>query len=106
MEVPLRRGRGFDDHDRGESNLVAIVNGVFAHQAFGADDPIGRRVRLGRVDSTTPWLTVVGVIGDVRHPAIDGRPRPEISLPLAPAPASILTPPPPTPPHPPAPPPP
>src|SRR5258708_31460910 len=84
MEVPLRRGRGFDDHDRGESNLVAIVNGVFAHQAFGADDPIGRRVRLGRVDSTTPWLTVVGVIGDVRHAAIDGRPRPEIYVPLAP----------------------
>ncbi len=83
MEVPLRRGRGFDDHDRGESNLVAIVNGVFAHQAFGADDPIGRRVRLGRVDSTTPWLTVVGVIGDVRHAAIDGRPRPEIYVPLA-----------------------
>ena len=36
---------------------------AFAHQAFGADDPIGRRVRLGRADSS--WLTVVGVSPDI-----------------------------------------
>jgi putative ABC transport system permease protein len=82
MEVPLRRGRSFDDHDRGQSDRVAIVNGVFAQQAFGADDPVGRRVRLGRADSTSPWLTVVGVIGDVRHTAISATPQPEIYVPL------------------------
>jgi len=82
MEVPLLRGRGLDDHDRADGRPVALVNGVFAREAFGAADPIGRRVRLGRVDSTSPWLTVVGVIGDVRHTAIHSRPEPEIYVPL------------------------
>jgi putative ABC transport system permease protein len=83
MAVPLLRGRGFDDRDRAESGLVALVNATFAQRAFGAGDPIGRRVRLGRVDSDAPWLTVVGVVGDVRHTAINASPQPEIYVPLA-----------------------
>jgi len=82
MEVPLLRGRGFDEHDREPSGRAAIVNGVFARQAFGAGDPVGRRVRLGRADSASPWLTVVGVIGDVRHTAIQTAPEAEIYVPL------------------------
>jgi putative ABC transport system permease protein len=82
LEIPVRRGRGFDDRDRDASAPVAIVNGVFARQAFGAEDPLGRRVRLGRVDSPSPWLTVVGVIGDVRHTAVNAGPEPEIYVPL------------------------
>jgi putative ABC transport system permease protein len=83
MEVPLLRGRGFEPRDADTSEAVAVVNATFAQRAFGANDPIGRRVRLGRVDSDAPWLTVVGVIGDVRHTAVQDRPQPEIYVPLA-----------------------
>jgi putative ABC transport system permease protein len=82
LEIPLVRGRAFDDHDREESGRVAIVNGVFARQAFGAEDPVGRRVRLGRIDAPSAWLTIVGVIGDVRHTAVTAEPGPEIYVPL------------------------
>ena len=82
MEVPLLRGRGFEPRDVGTSEAVAVVNATFAQQAFGANDPIGRRVRLGRVGSDAPWLTVVGVVGDVRHTAVQERPQPEIYVPL------------------------
>jgi putative ABC transport system permease protein len=82
LEIPVRRGRGFDDRDRDARAPVAIVNGVFARQAFGTEDALGRRVRLGRVDSPSPWLTVVGVIGDVRHTAVTAGAEPEIYVPL------------------------
>ena len=83
LEVPLLRGRGFDERDRDGTAPVAIVNAVFAHEAFGEEDPLGRRVRLGRADSKAPWLTVVGVVGDVRHSTVTAGPEPEIYVPVA-----------------------
>ena len=83
LEIPLLRGRGFDDRDRADKDPVALVNGVFARQAFGAEDPVGRRVRLGAADSSSPWVTIVGVVGDVRHTAIADGPDAEIYVPLA-----------------------
>jgi predicted permease len=83
LEVPLRRGRGFDDRDREDGMPVAIVNGELARQAFGAEEPLGRRLRLGSVDSPSRWLTIVGVVGDVRHTAVADGAEPEVYVPLA-----------------------
>jgi putative ABC transport system permease protein len=46
---------------------------------WGGDDPIGRRVRIGGADS--PWKTVVGIVGDVRHAQLTEGPRPQMYLP-------------------------
>ena len=65
LDIPLVAGRFFTDADRPGSLDVAIVNRAFAAEFFHNQDPIGRRVRLGKSKSTAPWVTIVGVVGDM-----------------------------------------
>jgi putative ABC transport system permease protein len=66
MGIPLR-GRDFTSADRNGTDLVVIINEVLRERYFKDVDPIGRRFRLGRFDSPSPWMTIVGVSGNVRH---------------------------------------
>jgi putative ABC transport system permease protein len=79
MGIPVVRGRAFAPEDRPDSEGVAVVNTALVDRVFPAEEPIGRRVRLGS-GSTGPWTTVVGVIGSVRHASLEEKPRPEIYL--------------------------
>lgn len=67
MGIPLMRGRYFGKEDRPDSPVVLIVNQTLARRYWPGQDPIGKRVKgfdaRGRHDD---WLTVVGVVGDVR----------------------------------------
>jgi putative ABC transport system permease protein len=74
MGIPLREGRDFGPGDTKDGDPVVIVNESFARQHWPQGAPIGRRLRTGN----TPWLSVVGVVGDIRHlgPAVP--PRAEI----------------------------
>jgi len=83
LEIPLAEGRRFDSRDRDRGDRVAIVNRTLARRAFGDTSALGRRIRIGRVASNAPWLTVVGVVGDVRHAEMTGRPEPELYVPIA-----------------------
>ena len=83
LGIPLAEGRRFDSRDRERGDPVAIVNRTLARRAFGGTPALGRRIRIGRVTATTPWLTIVGVVGDVRHAEIAGPPQPELYVPLA-----------------------
>ena len=79
MRMPLRRGRSFLPEERGsDSTGVAVINATLASQYFGADDPVGRRIRLG--DGSGPLMTVVGVVGDARQSRLDAPIRPEIFM--------------------------
>ena len=84
MEIPVLRGRGFTDADRAGSQLVAIITESLARQYFPNEDPIGRRLRLGSDEG--PWLTVVGVAGDVIHNWFNRRHYPTVYRPLPQAP--------------------
>jgi putative ABC transport system permease protein len=64
MGIPLRRGRDFTDSDTREATKVAIVNEALARQSFGNEDPIGRRIQCGL--DTLDFMTIVGIVGDVR----------------------------------------
>jgi putative ABC transport system permease protein len=64
MKIPLMRGRLFDDGDRPESPRVAILSATLVRRYWGDQDPLGKRFKLA-VDG--PWITVVGVSGDVVH---------------------------------------
>ena len=64
MKIPLMRGRLFDGSDRVDGQQVAIVSVALARAYWDDDDPIGKRFKLA-IDG--PWITVVGVSGDVVH---------------------------------------
>jgi putative ABC transport system permease protein len=59
------RGREFSSGDTAEAPPVAIVNESFAARHFPGEDPVGRRLRVGRADSREPWTTIVGVAPDL-----------------------------------------
>ena len=90
LEIPIVEGRSFDSRDRSSTQRVAIINRTLARRAFEASSPIGRRLRVGRALSRTPWLTVVGVVGDVRHSEVAGRPEPELYVPVSQAPTEMM----------------
>lgn len=61
LRVPLIRGRFFDSRDRGNAPLAAIINQKAAQDFWPNQNPIGKRLKLGRMDSSNPWMQVVGV---------------------------------------------
>jgi predicted permease len=68
MGIPLRRGRLLDAHDVANAPGVALLNEAFAQRMFLDKDPLGQRLRIGGDDE--PWLTVVGVVGDVKQASL------------------------------------
>ena len=68
--LPLLQGREFSDVDRSNAMPVAIVNEAFARQYFPKGATLGRRIKLGEPDSKVPWLTIVGIAGDVSRPTL------------------------------------
>jgi len=70
MQIPLLAGRAFDGHDREGAELVAIVNPMLIRRYFpGAafNSVLGRRIKFGPDTAEQRWLTVVGVVADVRQ---------------------------------------
>lgn len=65
MGIPLQRGRLFTNRDRAGSELVIVIDEILAHDAFGSQDPVGKR--LWMPDAGYGPFTVVGVVGHVRH---------------------------------------
>jgi putative ABC transport system permease protein len=80
MAIPLERGRNFSEHDTASSPAVAIINAATAQMAFPGQDPIGRYVTNFGPQSSK--LQIIGVVGNVRHVALERAPRPEIYVPL------------------------
>jgi predicted permease len=65
MGIPLRRGRFFDDRDRMGAEFVIVIDDVFAENAFGTQDPVGKQIWMPQM-GYGPFV-VVGVVGHVRH---------------------------------------
>jgi putative ABC transport system permease protein len=80
MEIPLVEGRDFTDADRKGSEGVAIVSRTMARRYWPGRSAVGGRLKFGDPDSPAPWLTVVGVAGDVRYREWDTA-RPDIYIP-------------------------
>ena len=76
MGIPILRGRGFTPSDLPSAPPVVVINQTMARQLFGAEDPIGKRFRYG--GPASPLISIVGVIGDVRHTGLEAPPAPEM----------------------------
>jgi putative ABC transport system permease protein len=83
FRIPLIRGRGFSDKDNLKSPQVALVNETAAREQWPNENPIGKQVQLGDREDSQPWITIVGVVGDVHHYGLDRAPSMQIYLPFA-----------------------
>jgi predicted permease len=81
MQIPLVRGRLFNDHDNSTNPKVVIVDSYMAEQQWPGQDPVGKRIRLGSQTSEAPWVTVVGVVGRVKQYTLDTDSRIALYLP-------------------------
>jgi putative ABC transport system permease protein len=79
----IAAGRAFTEADTAKSQLVAMVNEEFGRRYWPGQDPIGRRLKLGGLESDDPWRIVVGVYADVKHRGPQAETRPEVTLPYA-----------------------
>lgn len=75
MAIPLLRGRSFTEADASPAPPVCLINQRMAAQFFPGEDPIGRQIRNSQ--SGPPW-TIIGVVGDVKHAALDEELQPEM----------------------------
>ena len=83
MGIPLRAGRYFDDHDDANPGAVLLINETMARKFWPGESAVGKRVKLSSTPERAPWITVVGVVGDLRHFGMDIEPRAEVFRPYA-----------------------
>jgi putative ABC transport system permease protein len=83
MGISLLRGRSFSEADGPQSPKVAVINETMARHFWPNENPIGKRLKQGWPEWTTPWREVIGVVGDVKlNGVIDTTPL-HVYLPLA-----------------------
>jgi len=67
MGITVIRGRSFTDQDTGGSQPVIIVNEALARKFWPDGDALGHRIRFPGAIERNPWMTIIGVVGDVKH---------------------------------------
>jgi putative ABC transport system permease protein len=87
MQLPITRGRSITRQDGAESPRVVVLGETVARHYWPDSNPIGQRIRLG--NSRAPWLTVVGVAGDIKD-WFNGEPEPNAFVPYAQAPQASM----------------
>jgi len=81
MSIPLVRGRYFEPRDTDGTPNVAIVDESLAETYWPGQDPIGKRVHFGDLQSKSPWRTIVGVVRHVHNRTLEARSRVELYVP-------------------------
>ena len=89
MGIPVVRGRGFTDQDREGSARVAVIDELFARLHYPAEDPIGKRIRMGR--NSTIVREIVGVVSPVKHYGLNEQPQAQMYEPFRQMPAGAMT---------------
>ena len=88
LEIPVLRGRLFNEGDDEKAPLVAVINQVMAETYWRGEDPLGKRLMLGRgrpgvgLRVRKTWITIVGVIADARTESLANASVPQIYLSL------------------------
>jgi predicted permease len=75
MHIPLLRGRLLTDADTPDHERVVVIDQLMADTLWPGEDPIGRRIKYGEAASSSPWESVVGVVGRVKEYGLDADAR-------------------------------
>jgi putative ABC transport system permease protein len=89
MGIPLVKGRYFLASDSETAPGAAIINETMARRYFPNQDPLGKRLQSGFDDS--PWSSIVGVIGDIRHGGLDSEANAEMYFPYHQIPNAMMS---------------
>ena len=76
MGIPLVEGREFTDADTINSAGVVVINEAMARRYWPTGGALGAHIKFAAFNDSAPWVTVVGIVADFRHDALDARPRP------------------------------
>ena len=82
MQIPVRAGRDFTEMDREAQPLVAVVNEELVRQFFSRVNPVGSRIRWAGDTGQPHWMTIVGVVGDVKHSGLNQPTDPAVYTPF------------------------
>jgi putative ABC transport system permease protein len=83
MQIPILAGRDFTEMDREGHPLVAIVNEEFVREQFPHRDPVGARIDWIRAPGQQQWMTIVGVVADVKHSGLNQPVDPAVYAPFS-----------------------
>lgn len=81
LHLPLREGRAFTAGDGKDAPLVVIVSRSLVNEYFPGENPIGKHIKIGLPSMDSPWMTIVGVVGDLRRDPFDKIYRPAMYRP-------------------------
>jgi predicted permease len=92
LGTPLMQGRVFLDSDEPKSQPVAIIDQTLANRYWPGENPLGKHIQLFQANPQNPWITIVGVVGDMKSDGFDAPAAPHIYLPAFQGPpyASVL----------------
>jgi predicted permease len=85
----ILRGRDVADADGPDRPFVVVVNEAFARKHFPGDDALGKRITFD--DGRQQWMTIVGVVNDVREFGLDADVKPIMYVPHAQRPGATMT---------------
>jgi len=83
LKISLVSGRLFSEADNADAARVVVISRAMAHRFWPGADAVGHRIKLGTADSADPWVTIAGVVGDVRQNWWNPTTRPVIYKPFA-----------------------
>lgn len=82
LETPLLKGRFFNEADTADAPGVVIINQAMAKKYWPGEDAVGKRINFDDSDpAKIKWITVAGVVADIRHRGLDAEAKPEYYLP-------------------------
>jgi putative ABC transport system permease protein len=88
LGIPLLKGRDFSDRDNSDAPAAAIINAELARVYFPNEDPINKRISF---DDRQSWISIVGIVGDVKQQGLDSNAKPEVYFPYLQAPAPSMS---------------
>jgi putative ABC transport system permease protein len=82
MGIPLMKGRVFTDQDRADTTPVVVVNEAMARRFWPGQDAVGKRIRWGGWNPPGGWLTIAGVVADVKFSSLEAESPPTVYMPV------------------------
>jgi predicted permease len=90
LGTPLVRGRFFEAGDDEQAPRVVLIDEALAHRFFPNMDPIGRHVKPGPRESKAPWMTIAGIVGNIKTDGFDKPDQPHLYLPIVQSPGYAM----------------